>query len=90
MYLKRLGERISKISKPHKLLSVLYLIDSIYQCNPRLTYPNVVVHQMENLPKKESIILANAINYYHYFLVCNIRNRFNYETVNPENELGEV
>lgn len=88
MYLKRLGERISKITKPHKLLSVLHLVDKIYHCNPRLTYPNVVVDQMEALPKKEGIILANAINYYHYFLVCNVRNRFNFETINPENELG--
>ena len=70
MYLKRLGERISKISKPHKLLSVLHLIDRIYQCNPRLTYPNVVVNQMDALPKKEGIILENAINYYHYFLLA--------------------
>lgn len=90
IYLFKLAQRLSKIKKPHKLLSVLLLLDSLSKCNPRLSFPNVFVNKVENDGKKESIALLSIITYYHYFQKCNIANRFNIETANPEDELEQV
>ncbi len=43
IYLIKLTQRMAKVRKPHKLLSILLLLDSISKCNPRLSYPNVMV-----------------------------------------------
>lgn len=45
-YMGKLNERISKIKKPHKLLSVLLLVDHIYQCNPRMVMPQAYVSSL--------------------------------------------
>jgi hypothetical protein len=46
--------------------------------------PQTFVNDLQVGSDKESIILANIISYYHYFLKCNVANRFNIETLNPE------
>ena len=66
------------------MLNTLLLIDHISKCNPRLSLPNAIIANLKQDATKESIILINAIRYYHYFLQCNMANRFNLETVNPE------
>lgn len=46
IYLYKLGQRLTKIKKPHKLLSVLLLLDNLFKCNPRLPFPNVFVDKL--------------------------------------------
>ena len=46
IYLYKLAQRLTKIKKPHKLLSVLLLLDNLSKCNPRLSFPNVFVDKV--------------------------------------------
>lgn len=52
--------------------------------------PQALVEGLQCGVGKESVILINIISYYHYFLKCNISNRFNIETINPEDEFTEA
>jgi hypothetical protein len=46
-YMGRLTERLSKINKPHKLLTVMLLLDNIYKCNPRMVMPQTFASSLE-------------------------------------------
>lgn len=88
--MSRLTQRISKIKKPEQLLTILLLLDNIYQYNPRMPMPQTFIDSLENNLKKQTVILRNVISYYLYFLKCNISNRFNVQTINPQDQFQEV
>ena len=70
--MSKLVERINKITKPYKMLTVFVFLDQLGQSNPTFEFPsNINFSSLRNGSSKDELILGNIVRYYHYFLTCN-------------------
>ena len=91
LYMSTLSQRMSQTTKPHKMLSVLALVDNILKTVPNTSLPKYQFNDLKvNQKSKEHLLLVNVGKYYDYFLKLNNESKYHIETVNAEEELEEA
>ena len=80
----KLMERVKKITKPYKLITVLLLVDQLMKTSNNFDLPEFSFLSLRQKDSKECIILMNMLKYYHYFLKLNDMNKYNKYVTNVE------
>ena len=70
-YRYKLMERVKKMTKPNKLLSVLLLLDHMMKTSNSFELPELSFLSLRLKDSKSCIMMANMVQYYHYFLKLN-------------------
>lgn len=89
-YMIKFTQRVKKITKPFKLLTVMLFMDCLVKTNNEFKMPELTYPELKMGSSKEQILLINIVRYFHYFLQVCSASRFNKLTSNPEEELAEA